>query len=542
MLRLNAFGGLVLQQDGQLHTGPAAQRRRLALLAVIASAGRRGVGREKLVSLLWADSEVEAARHSLYQALHTLRRSLGEDVFLGSTTLQLNSALISSDVGDFVEAVETGAHEQAVRLHRGPFLEGFRLERAAEFDAWQDAERLRHARDFAAALEALAQAATAREDHPAAARWWRRLAAADPVSTTAALGLIEALVAGGDRLGALQFAGVHTALVRQHLETEPDPGVEAWVARLRSGESAAPSPPRAAPARSRGAGSGEEEARAAAARELQEIRRAVADRYEVADRASDGTMLLTFAARDRRTTRPVELHVLAPRLAALAPADRVIEALERAAALHDPRILAPRDYGVSQGIVYFVTAPVEGTPLRDRLARDRQLPVEEAVRLAAELLDVLVYAHGRDVRHGDLRPKHIFLGRAGITVASFGLVEMLDVAASRGGPGSTAVTIGAPSYLSPEQLAGETTADERGDIYSLGCVAFELLAGEPPFGGGNLASILSRKLTQSAPAVRSLRESVPPGVEAVLARCLERLPADRFQSALQAREALQAAR
>jgi DNA-binding SARP family transcriptional activator len=120
MLRLNTFGGLVLQQDGQLHTGPAAQRRRLALLAIAASAGQRGVSREKLLSLLWADSDPEAARHSLYQALHAIRRSLGSDqVFLGNTTLQLNPELVTSDVMEFEEAVEQGGYEAAARLNRG---------------------------------------------------------------------------------------------------------------------------------------------------------------------------------------------------------------------------------------------------------------------------------------------------------------------------------------------------------------------------------------------------------------------------------------
>ena len=540
MLRLSTFGGLLLQQDGQLHTGPASQRRRLALLAAVASSGSRGTSREKLLSLLWPDSEPEAGRHSLYQALHVIRRSLGSDeIFVGTSTLRLNPTLISSDVGEFEEAVEQGAHERATRLYRGSFLEGFRLEGAPEFEKWQDGERVRHAREFAAALEALAAAASARQDHGAAARWWRRLAASEPVSTHAALCLIEALVASGDRVGALQFAGVHAALVRQHLDTEPDPAIEQWIGRLRSGDVPAPAAT-AAPVRTRGGSDGAADAKAAAAHELQEIRRALADRYQVADKTGESTMLLTFAARDRRDTRPVDLHVLSPRLASLAPADRVIEALERVAALDDPRIVPLRDCGIAGGIIFFTTAPVDGTWLRDRLARDRQLPVDEVSRLAADMVDVLVYAHGRDVRHGDLRPKHLLLGRAGISVASFGLVEALDIATSRSTAGSTAVTIGAPAYLSPEQLAGETTADERSDIYSLGCVIFEALAGEPPFGGSNLASVLSRKLTQAAPRVRSHRESVPPRFDAFVARCLARLPADRFQSALEAREAFRA--
>jgi DNA-binding SARP family transcriptional activator len=539
MLRLNTFGGLVLQQDGQLHTGPAAQRRRLALLAIIAAAGRRGVSRDKLLAILWPDSDPEAARHSLYQALHAIRRSLGSDeVFLGSTTLQLNPAVIGCDVAEFEDAVEQGGHEAAARLYRGPFLDGFRLESAGEFEQWQDAERLRHAREYATALESLAAGASARGDHTAAVRWWRRLAAAEPVSTRAALGLIESLVAAGDRAGALQFAGVHAALVRQHLETQPDPAVEQWIARLRAGN--VPVPAAAPPATARPRTGGAEDAREAAAREIQEIKRALSERYQVGEKGGEGTMLLTFAARDRRDTRPVELHVLNPRLAALGSGSRVVEALERVAALHEPHIVPLRECGVVQGVVYFATAPVEGLSLRDRLARDRQLPLDEARRITADLLEALVYAHGRDVRHGDLRPKHVLLGRTGIAVTSFGLVEALDIAAA-GNAGSTAVTIGAPAYLSPEQLAGETTADERSDLYSAGCIAFEMLAGEPPFAGSNLGAVLSRKLTQTAPPVRSLRDSVSPALEAFVARCLARLPADRYQNAAEAREALRAA-
>jgi serine/threonine-protein kinase len=320
--------------------------------------------------------------------------------------------------------------------------------------------------------------------------------------------------------------------VRQHLETEPDPAVESWIARLRSGDvpAATPGP---APIRSR-------DPRDAVATEIAELKRALAERYQVGDKTGEGTMFLSFAARDRRDTRPVELHVLNPRLTALGSGSRVLDALERVAALHEARIVPLRECGIMHGVVYFATLPVEGPSLRDRLAKDRQLPVDEARRITGDLLGALVYAHGRDVRHGDLRPKHVLLGRGGIAVTGFGLVEALDIAAA-GSAGSTAVTIGAPAYLSPEQLAGETAVDERSDVYSLGCIAFEMLAGEPPFAGTNLGAVLSRKLTQAAPPVRSVRDSVSPPLDTFIARALARLPADRFQSAAEAREALLAA-
>lgn len=548
MLRLATFGGLVLLQDGEPHSGPASQRRRLALLAIIAAAGKRGASREKLAGLLWPGSEPDAARHSLYQALHALRRSLGgRELFVGTAALQLNPELISSDVGEFEEAIERGAHERAARLYRGPFLDGFRVDDAREFEEWQEAAQLRLGREFATALERLAAGATARGDHLGAVQWWRRLASAEPVSTRPAVGLIEALIAAGDRVGALQFASVHSALVRQHLDTEPDAAVETWIARLRSGDLAAGvSPASAATVRtlpsSPAAGTGLAATAAAATDlELSELKRALAERYQVQERLAEGTLLLSFAARDRQDTKAVELHVFNPRIAALGNAERALAALQRAAALHEPRIVSIRDCGVLHGVLYFATSPLDGVSLRDRLSREKPLPLEDALHIAGDLVDALAYAHARGVWHGDLRPKHLQLVQGGIRVASFGIVEALDLAAAASA-GSTAVTIGAPAYLSPEQLAGEGPDNERSDLYSLGCILFEMLAGEPPFSGSNFAAILGRKLTQTAPSVRAKRERVPHRLDTLVARCLARLPADRPRTASEVRDALSALR
>jgi DNA-binding SARP family transcriptional activator len=553
MLRLATFGGLVLLQDGEPHTGPASQRRRLALLAIIAAAGKRGASRDKLAGLLWAGSEPDAARHSIYQAMHALRRSLGDgELFLGSATQQLNPELITSDVGDFEEALERGAYERAARLYRGPFLEGFRIDDAREFEEWQETERLRLSREFATALERLAAGATGRGDHLGAVQWWRRLASTEPVSTRAAVGLVEALVTAGDRVGALQFASIHAALVRQHLDTEPDTAVQTWIARLRAGEigtgiAAAPAivahgiPSSPVGGTNPAATAARSAAGAAADRELSELKHALAERYQVHDRIAEGTLLLSFTARDRRDTKAVELHVFNPRIAGLANAERALAALERAAALHEPRIIPIRDCGVLQGVLYFATPPLDGLRLRDRLARERPLALEDALQIAGDLADALAYAHGRGVWHGDLRPKHVLLVQGGTRVASFGVVEALDLAAA-GGAGSTAVTIGAPAYLSPEQLAGEMPDNERSDVYSMGCILFEMLAGEPPFAGSNFGAILTRKLTQTAPSVRVTRERVPARLDSLVARCLARLPADRPRTAGEVRDALNALR
>lgn len=224
MLRLVTFGGLALVRDGVPQMGPASQRRRLALLALLAAAGKRGMSRDKLLGYLWPETDPDSARHALHQSLHALRRSVDADqLFLGTSSLQLNPELISSDVAEFDEAIERRTYEHAVGLYGGPFLDGFYLAGVAEFDPWVETERARLGREYALALEALMSGAAQRKDHLAAARWGRRLAAAEPLNSRAAVGLIESLVAAGDRAGALQFARVHEALVREELDSPRTP-------------------------------------------------------------------------------------------------------------------------------------------------------------------------------------------------------------------------------------------------------------------------------------------------------------------------------
>jgi serine/threonine-protein kinase len=536
---------LSLLQDGAPHVGPAAQRRRLALLALIASAGKRGVSRDKLLGILWPDSEPEAGRHALQQALSMLRRSLGADsLFLGTAALQINPDVMSSDVAEFDEAISRGAHERAVRVYTGLFLDGFRLDGMDEFERWQDLERVRRAREYATALETLAADAEARRDPTALVQWRRRLATAEPLGTRAALGLIEALVAAGDRAEALQFATVHATLVREHLSAEPDAAIADWMRRLRSGETAdieASGHGRSTAGSMAGRATRAADAPAPERGELEELKRALRDRYVLGEQMGEGTLFSTYAARDRRDTRQVELGVFGARFAALSSGEQALRVLERVASLHDPRIVPILDCGLVDDILYFTTPAVDATSLREKLARERQLPIGEGVRIAVDLAGALAYAHQRGVRHGDLRPKHILIARSGILVASMGVLEALDVAAPGGHAATTAITVGAPAYQSPEQLAGEVTVDERSDVYSLGCILYEMLAGEPPFGSTSSYVVLTRKLTQSAPSVRERRDSVPAGLDRAIGRALARVPADRIATAVELRDLLSSA-
>jgi Tol biopolymer transport system component/DNA-binding SARP family transcriptional activator len=241
VLRLNTFGRLFLERDGQRLTGAASQPRRLALLALVAGSGDQGVTRDRLLGMLWGESDEERARKGLNQALYALRQEMGaEDVFLGTRDLRLNPELLTSDLASFTSAIRAGQLERATAEYIGPFLDGFHLSDAPEFERWLEEERAGLARDYASALERLARRAAERGERLEAVEWWRRLAAQDPLNARVATGLMEALVASGDRTAALQHARVHEALLEQELEAPPDRDVVALAQRIR--QEGAPQP------------------------------------------------------------------------------------------------------------------------------------------------------------------------------------------------------------------------------------------------------------------------------------------------------------
>lgn len=246
-LRLSTFGGLSLTGESGPLTGAAAQRRKLALLAVLATGGERGVSRDRLLALFWPESDTEHARHALTQALSALRRELGsEDVFLGTADLRLNPALIESDVAAFEAAVARSEWEGAAALYVGPFLDAVHLDHAhqsPEFERWVEIERSRLSGLASAALERLAVDAGARGDHHRAVQWWRRLAVLDPYSTQSAAGLITALAAAGDTVAALRHAQVYKTLLQDELNREPDETVLAIVRRIGRGTQPLPEQP-----------------------------------------------------------------------------------------------------------------------------------------------------------------------------------------------------------------------------------------------------------------------------------------------------------
>jgi DNA-binding SARP family transcriptional activator len=234
MLQLRTFGGLTLSRGEEDLTGAATQRRRLAILALLAVARQSGLSRDKLVAYLWPESDAERARHVLNQLLYAQRRQFEADgLFLGRKTVRLNPAVIWTDVADFEQALDDNEVLKAVAVYRGPFLDGFFLKDAPEFERWTETQRGRLARRMSAALATLAHQATGAGDHRMAASWWRRAGEIDPYDSTTALALVQSLAATGDRAGALRAARRHEELLQHELGVTPDQSFTEAIRRLR---------------------------------------------------------------------------------------------------------------------------------------------------------------------------------------------------------------------------------------------------------------------------------------------------------------------
>ena len=270
-----------------------------------------------------------------------------------------------------------------------------------------------------------------------------------------------------------------------------------------------------------------------------ELNSALTGRYRIERELGGGGMALVYLARDERHDRSVALKVLRPELAAVIGAERFLNEIKTTANLQHPHILPLHDSGEVDGTVFYVMPFVQGESLRDRLARETQLPIADAVRLGGEVAGALDYAHRHGIIHRDIKPENILLHDGRALVADFGIA----LAASRTEGGTrmteTGMSLGTPHYMSPEQAMGERTLDARTDIYALGCVIYEMLTGEPPHSGPTAQAIVAKVLTDEPRPLVQLRKSVPEHVEDAVLTALAKLPADRFSTAGEFAAALQ---
>jgi TolB-like protein/Flp pilus assembly protein TadD len=248
-------------------------------------------------------------------------------------------------------------------------------------------------------------------------------------------------------------------------------------------------------------------------------------------------MATVYLALDLRHGRPVALKVLRPDLPHPLAAERFLREIAVVAGLTHPHIVPLHDSGEEAGLLWYAMPYIEGESLRNRLRRDGSLPLDEAIRLAREVADALGYAHGRGIIHRDLKPENILLLAGHALVADFGIARALSTASSERLT-ETGLTLGTPHYMSPEQAAGDHEVDGRSDIYALGCVLYELLAGAPPFTGPSPEAVLIKRFTEAPPSLRSIRDGIPEATQVAIEKALARVPADRFETAMEFARAL----
>jgi eukaryotic-like serine/threonine-protein kinase len=270
---------------------------------------------------------------------------------------------------------------------------------------------------------------------------------------------------------------------------------------------------------------------------LTQLQASLADRYAIEREIGAGGMATVYLARDLRHDRNVALKLMNPELGAVLGVERFLAEIKVTANLQHPNLLPLFDSGEADGLLFYVMPFVDGESLRAKLTREKQLPIDEALRIAVAVANALDYAHQHGVIHRDLKPENILLQAGQPVVADFGIA----LAVSKAGGNritQTGLSLGTPQYMSPEQATGDRVIDGRSDIYSLGAVTYEMLTGEPPHTGSTAQAIIARMLTDKPRSMRSSRAAIPEHVEAAVQHALEKLPADRFSTAHDFAEAL----
>jgi serine/threonine protein kinase/Flp pilus assembly protein TadD len=266
------------------------------------------------------------------------------------------------------------------------------------------------------------------------------------------------------------------------------------------------------------------------------LQAALSDRYKLEREVGRGGMATVYLARDLKHRRAVAIKILHPHLAANVGPERFQREVEVAARLNHPRILTLIDSGEAEGFLYYVMPFVQGESLRGRLTRQPELPLADALRITREVASALGYAHGQGVVHRDIKPENVMFHEGEATVTDFGISKALS-SGTDAALTLTGTALGTPAYMSPEQAAGDEV-DGRSDLYSLGCMLYEMLAGQPPFTGATAQAIIVKRFTEPAPSIRKTRPGVSAAVEKVLARALARNPHERFATAAQLVQAL----
>jgi DNA-binding SARP family transcriptional activator/Tol biopolymer transport system component len=535
-----ALGGLALQdRAGKSLPAVLAQPKRLALLLYLALSRAAGSGgiielvrRDTLVGLFWPELDQPHARGALRKALQFLRSWVGEGAVLtrGEEEVGIDPLLLWCDAAAFLRALDERRPGDAIALYQGDLAPGLFVAGAPAVEEWLEGERARLRGLAARTARGLGGECEAAGTLTLAIDWARRVTALAPDDERAWRELIALLDRAGDRAGAVRAYEALVAQLAADYEVEPSPETQQLIASIRA----------------RVAGTAQIETRSTPAISSADppgdtilaIGGVFAARYLLEREITRPSgMARVFVARDLKHDRRVALKVLSAELAIGEGRERFLREIRITARLNHPHIVTLFDSGELRGLLYYVMPFIEGETLRDRLERERPLPIDAALAIANQAAAALEYAHRSGVVHRDMKPENILLHSGEALVADFGIAHAMRLAAGTDGDRArerltaAGLALGTPAYMSPEQAAGMRSPDARSDVYSLAAVLYEMLTGEPPHTGPDAAAILCRVLTEPLRPARASREAVPPHVDRALRKALSRLPVDRFDSA-----------
>ena len=264
---------------------------------------------------------------------------------------------------------------------------------------------------------------------------------------------------------------------------------------------------------------------------LDRLKTALADRYTIEREIGAGGMATVYLAEDLKNKRKVAVKVLRPQLAATLGSERFLREIGITARLQHPHILRLIDSGEADGFLYYVMLYVKRQSLRDKLAKEGELPVTDAVHILRDVVDALASAHKLGVVHRDIKPDNVMLADRYAMVKDFGVAKAVSEATDRQQLTTAGVVLGTPAYMAPEQTVADPHIDHRADIYAVGTLAYEMLTGRPPFLGANPQAVMAAHVKETPVPVTSRRSTVPPKLAQLIAKCLEKSPADRWQTA-----------
>jgi len=541
MIEFRALGPAQLAgPEGSDTQALLARPKLLGLLAFLSVGATRGFQRrDSLIGCFWPELSQERARSAVRQSLYRLRLCLGEEIVVtrGDDEVGVSEAEFWADVTAFEEALAAGELASALKLYRGDLLDGFYVPDAPEFERWLDERRTELRQTASSAAWRLADQEAGLQHTASAGQWSRHARNLAPLDERLLRRVIKLLDRLGDRSGAVREYESFARRLADELELEPSPETKGLIESVRArSEAIQPDTPpptlkiRESPVASVAASS-------FTATPERTLTRALADFYRIEKEIGVGGMATVYLAHDLRHDRDVAVKVMASELSGSLGVERFLREIQIAATLTHPHIVPVYDSGSADGQPYYVMPYVEGESLRDRMEREKQLPLDEALEIVREVTDALGYAHRQGVVHRDVKPENILLADGHASVADFGIGRAVKTA---GGTRltNTGMAVGTPKYMSPEQVTLSGEVDGRSDVYSLGCVLYEMLAGEPPFSGATAEIVARQHLTATPRPLADLRPTVPVHVSAAIVRALAKTPADRFSQATQFAQAL----